>query len=85
MTDVSTLVYLARHGQTALNESGALRGLLDPPLDETGWRQAALLGEALGPRQPALVVASPLRRARETARPVADRAGLTVLPGRDDG
>jgi Histidine phosphatase superfamily (branch 1) len=29
-----TVVYLARHGQTPLNESGVLRGLADPPLDE---------------------------------------------------
>jgi len=80
MTDARTLVYLARHGQTALNESGVLRGLLDPPLDETGRRQAADLGASLGPRQPSLVVASPLLRARETAHPVADHAGLTVTP-----
>jgi glucosyl-3-phosphoglycerate phosphatase len=79
MTDAPILVYLARHGQTALNESGVLRGLLDPPLDETGRRQAAELGEALGRRQPSLVVASPLRRARETAQPVADHAGLAVV------
>jgi glucosyl-3-phosphoglycerate phosphatase len=71
-------VYLARHGQTALNESGVLRGLLDPPLDDEGHRQATRLGQALGPRQPALVVASPLRRARQTAQPVADRAGQPV-------
>ena len=78
MTGDRTLVYLARHGQTALNESGVLRGLLDPPLNETGRRQAALLGKALGPRGPALVAASPLLRARQTAQPVADHAGLTV-------
>jgi broad specificity phosphatase PhoE len=77
-TDDRTLVYLARHGQTALNESGVLRGLLDPPLNETGRRQAANLGAALGPRQPSLVVASPLRRARETAQPTAEYAGLAV-------
>lgn len=78
MTASPTLVYLARHGQTALNESGVLRGLLDPPLNETGQRQAANLGAALGALRPSLVAASPLRRARETAKPVADRAGLTV-------
>lgn len=78
MTGAHTLVYLARHGQTALNESGVLRGLLDPPLDETGWRQARNLGAALSRRQPSLLVASPLRRARETAQPVADRTGLAV-------
>jgi probable phosphoglycerate mutase len=81
-TGARTLVYLARHGQTALNESGVLRGLLDPPLDETGRRQAANLGKALGRRQPSLVVASPLRRARETAQPVADHAGLAVTADR---
>ena len=78
MTTARTLVYLARHGQTALNESGVLRGLLDPPLDETGRRQAALLGQFLGRLRLSLVAASPLRRARETAQPVADRASLSV-------
>ena len=33
-----TVVYLVRHGQTPLNESGVLRGLADPPLDEAGRR-----------------------------------------------
>ena len=36
-----TLVYLARHGQTPLNESDVLRGLADPALDEDGRDQAA--------------------------------------------
>lgn len=73
-----TLVYLARHGQTALNESGVLRGLADPPLDEAGYDQARRLGTALGHRGLWAVVASPLLRARQTAQPVADRAGLEV-------
>lgn len=73
-----TVVYLARHGQTPLNESGVLRGLADPALDEAGREQARRLGMALGPRSPSLVVASPLRRAIQTAQPVADRAGLPV-------
>jgi broad specificity phosphatase PhoE len=77
-TGTRTLVYLVRHGQTALNESGVLRGLLDPQLDETGQRQALLLGQVLGPRRPSLVAASPLRRAQQTARPTAGRAGLAV-------
>jgi broad specificity phosphatase PhoE len=72
------LVYLARHGQTPLNESGVLRGRADPPLDEAGREQASRLGAVLAPRNPSLVVASPLRRAVQTAQPVADQAGLTV-------
>src|SRR4029079_3794300 len=72
------LVYLARHGQTRLNESGVLRGLADPPLDETGQDQAQRLGAALGPRGLWAVISSPLLRARQTAQPVAGRAGLEV-------
>jgi hypothetical protein len=73
-----TLVYLVRHGQTPLNESGVLRGLLDPPLDEAGHLQAGRLGAVLGPQMPSVIVASPLLRARQTAQPVADRAGRDV-------
>jgi broad specificity phosphatase PhoE len=76
-----TLVYLARHGQTLLNESGVLRGLADPPLDRTGRDQARRLGEALGPRELWAVISSPLLRARQTAQPVAERAGLQVATG----
>lgn len=74
-----TTVYLVRHGQTPLNESGALRGLADPPLDETGQQQARRLGAVLGARPLSAVIASPLLRARQTAQPVADRAGLEVV------
>jgi broad specificity phosphatase PhoE len=73
-----TVVYLARHGQTALNESGVLRGLLDPPLNDAGRKQARRLGVVLGSRSPSIVIASPLRRAVQTAQPVAERAGLQV-------
>jgi broad specificity phosphatase PhoE len=72
------VVYLVRHGQTPLNESGVLRGLADPPLNETGHRQAQRLGAALGPRGLAAVFSSPLVRARQTAQPVGERAGLEV-------
>ena len=77
-----TLVYLVRHGQTPLNESGVLRGLLNPPLDEAGRLQAGRLGAVLGSRTPSAVVASPLLRARQTAQPIADRAGRDVTTDR---
>jgi broad specificity phosphatase PhoE len=72
-----TLVFLVRHGQTPLNESGALPGGA-PPLDQVGHQQARRLAAALGPQMPRAVVASPLLRARQTAQPVAGRAGLDV-------
>jgi broad specificity phosphatase PhoE len=74
-----TVIYLARHGQTPLNETDVLRGLADPALDEAGWDQARRLGAALGTRGLSGVVASPLLRARQTAQPAADRAGLAVV------
>jgi broad specificity phosphatase PhoE len=71
-------VYLARHGRTPLNAAGVLRGRLDPPLDEVGRDEARRLGRALARCRPSTVVASPLLRARETAREVADLVGLPV-------
>jgi broad specificity phosphatase PhoE len=59
------VLVLVRHGRTAANARGLLLGRLDPPLDELGKEQAALVAKALGPV--ARVVSSPLARARETA------------------
>lgn len=71
-----TTVYLARHGRTVLNASGRLRGRLDPELDDVGRQEAVALAEALAPFHPGLVVTSPLRRAVETGRAVAEACHL---------
>jgi broad specificity phosphatase PhoE len=73
-----TMVYLARHGRTPLNESDVLRGLADPLLDEVGREQAGRLGATLCRRDLSVIIASPLRRAVQTAQPVAECAGLEV-------
>ncbi len=73
-----TRIYLVRHGRTALNAAGVLRGHLDPELDAVGLNQASALGEVLGRLELRLVVSSPLQRAVETASAVACRAGLEV-------
>ncbi|HVX23400.1 MAG TPA: histidine phosphatase family protein [Acidimicrobiales bacterium] len=78
LTSGTTRIYLARHGRTPLNAAGVLRGRLDPPLDQVGRRQARRLGAALGRRGITVVVASPLRRAVDTAAAVAGQAGLSV-------
>jgi len=72
------LIYLARHGRTALNAAGVLRGHLDPPLDQVGRHEAERLAKALRWRGVALVVASPLQRAIATAAPLAALLGLEV-------
>jgi broad specificity phosphatase PhoE len=73
-----TTVFVIRHGRTALNADGALRGLLDVPLDEVGLAEAARLGKLFESVPLSVVVSSPLRRARQTAAPVAGSTGAAV-------
>lgn len=75
-----TIVYLLRHGRTALNAAGALRGRMDVPLDEVGREEARRLGAAFSGVELGEVVSSPLGRSMETATAVADRQGLPVTP-----
>ncbi|HTR88722.1 MAG TPA: histidine phosphatase family protein [Solirubrobacteraceae bacterium] len=69
-------VYLARHGQTAYNHERRFQGQQAIPLDDTGRRQALELAERAAAQGFASLWASPLLRARETARAVAERLGL---------
>jgi broad specificity phosphatase PhoE len=77
-TESVTRVYLARHGRTAFNADGRLRGLSDPPLDEVGMAEVSRLANALAPRHPAAVVSSPLQRAVATARAIGTAANAPV-------
>jgi broad specificity phosphatase PhoE len=74
----TTLVYLTRHGRTALNAEGQLRGLSDPPLDEVGLAEVARLSKVLADRHPNAVISSPLQRAVVTANAIASAAGVPV-------
>lgn len=71
-------VYLARHGRTALNADGRLRGLSDPPLDDVGREEAKRLGEALATLGPTVVISSPLQRAVSTAATIGAAARVRV-------
>jgi broad specificity phosphatase PhoE len=71
-------VLLCRHGRTALNAQGVLRGRLDPPLDEVGVAEAEALARALVPWRPHRVLSSPRQRAVQTASVVATVVGLAV-------
>jgi broad specificity phosphatase PhoE len=71
-------IILIRHGQTAHNREQIFRGRLDVPLDEHGRRQVRLLAQALTGRGLGAVCASPLRRARETARQLSPCSGIPV-------
>jgi broad specificity phosphatase PhoE len=61
-------VVVVRHGETEWSRTGRHTGRSDIPLTQNGERQARAVGEALRGREFALVVSSPLIRARETAR-----------------
>ena len=73
-----TDILLIRHGETAWNAERRLQGHLDIPLNEEGERQAALLAGALAAEPIDVLIASDLRRARQTAQAVADLRGLAL-------
>jgi broad specificity phosphatase PhoE len=78
MTPITDRVFLARHGRTALNAEGRLRGLSDPPLDAVGLVEVARLADALAPKHPTAVVCSPLQRAVATAQAIGAGSGTPV-------
>ena len=68
---------LVRHALPIRRE--VTEGAADPELSEIGVAQAKLLGEYLADEQIDAVYSSPMRRAMETARPVADGQGRETV------
>jgi broad specificity phosphatase PhoE len=73
-----TEIILARHGETEYNASETFRGRADVPLNETGLKQARLLGECLADEKIDVVYSSPLERAVKTAEIIAAPHRLKV-------
>ena len=71
-----TRFFLVRHGETEWNRVRRIQGVSDIPLNDTGRAQAAALGDILVGHNFDLIVSSPLSRADETARIIAQRLGM---------
>lgn len=64
-------LYFVRHGLSEMNKLGVYAGRADTPLTETGRQQAKTAGEQARNLTMDCVVASPLKRALETAQIIA--------------
>jgi len=78
MSEPLSVVYLARHGETAWSLSGQHTGRTDLPLTERGERNARALGERLRGLTFAKVFTSPLQRAARTCE-LAGFAGAAEI------
>ena len=74
-----TIIGLVRHGITDWNVQMRAQGHTDIPLNETGRRQAELLGKRMSSEKWDFVYSSDLNRALETARKAVESHGLTVM------
>ena len=79
-----TELYLVRHGETDWNAARRIQGRTDIPLNDTGRAQARDAETMLEQWNWDAIVSSPLVRARETARIVAEHLGLPLGPAYDE-
>jgi broad specificity phosphatase PhoE len=77
------MIYVARHGETDWNREGRYQGQRESQLTDTGIAQARALADALAQQPITRVIASPLARCTETARPLAKRLGVALESDRD--
>lgn len=79
-----SLLYVARHGETAWNVAGRYQGRLESDLSPLGIEQARALAKYFAERSgrgetvPQRVISSPLRRCTATAAFSADALGLAI-------
>ena len=71
-------IILTRHGETDWNLNEVFRGRIDVELNETGVRQAELLGRHLSDVKIDFIYSSPLKRALKTAEAIAGYQALDV-------
>ena len=70
-------IIIVRHGETALNKDGRIRGWSDVPLDEAGRKHAKKTGKKLKGKIDA-IVCSDLDRTQETAYLISKETGVPI-------
>jgi broad specificity phosphatase PhoE len=71
--------YFLRHGETETNAQGLVAGSLDTDLTPRGREQALAAARVFAQRPITGIYCSPLRRARETAEPIAGALHLPLV------
>lgn len=71
-------ICLIRHGETDWNVRGIIQGLTDTELNERGVKQAQKCAEYLSNEKWDAVISSPLNRAKQTAKIIADQLDMKV-------
>ncbi len=74
-----TTLYLVRHARSVGNAAQQIQGWLDLPLDDYGRKQTRLVGDRFQRKPLIAVYSSPLQRAADTARAIADPHHLRVI------
>jgi len=74
----ATRLFIVRHGQTAWNTEKVFRGTIDVPLNDQGFAEAAAVAKALAAEPVTFIYSSPLSRAVQTAKPLADIKGIKI-------
>ncbi|HSM71049.1 MAG TPA: histidine phosphatase family protein [Anaerolineales bacterium] len=69
---------LVRHGQTDWNLEGRYQGQSDVPINNKGIEQAESLIEKLKDQNFSAIYVSDLKRAKQTAEPIANMLGLPI-------
>jgi probable phosphoglycerate mutase len=77
---MATDIILVRHGETEWNHLRRIQGQIDIPLNAVGMRQAQAVAHRLARQPIAAVYTSDLKRARDTAAPIAAACDLECLP-----
>jgi broad specificity phosphatase PhoE len=73
--NIKKIVYFVRHAQSVENAAPVFQSL-DSPLSETGRRQAQLIAGRVSNLSFEALIASPLRRTKETAAIIAQATGM---------